>query len=406
MPSEIETVVNQIGKAFEDFKAENDKRLAEIEKGRSVSDLDEKLDKISNRISDLEEMRKTLEAQEEAKSRRDLAGVGAVNDEYKTEFMNYIRSGKPVNTLDTSTNSGADGGYAVPEEIAREIQVRLGESVAMRQLAHVVPTSTSDFKKLVDKRGAAVSWVGEGDTDPSATTTPSLAEISASMGKWEAYPAATIEAMQDPFFNVEEWLVDAISEAGAEAEDAAFIEGSGTNRPKGFLQYTLSTSGDSTRTFGQLQKIQTGAAGAFKTTSATVSPADDLLDAVYALKAGHRRNATFLMNRSTLATVRKWKDNDGAYIWHPGIALGQPSTLLGYPVVESDNMPDVADGEASIAVGNFKAGYMIVDRLDMQMIRNPYKTPQYVYIYFYKRVGGAVVDSDAIKVIVTEESGS
>src|SRR5690606_16096416 len=138
-----------------------------------------------------------------------------------------------------------------------------------------------------------------------------------------------------------------------------------------------------------------GAAGAF----AASDPSDALVDLVYALKAGYRQNATFVMNRRTQAEVRKLKDDAGNYLWQPGLAAGQPATLLGYPVMNDDNMPDIAADSSSIAFGDCRRGYLVVDRIGVRVLRDPYSAKPYVLFYVTRRVGGGVADFDAIKLM-------
>ncbi|MFM6829269.1 MAG: phage major capsid protein, partial [Novosphingobium sp.] len=180
----------------------------------------------------------------------------------------------------------------------------------------------------------------------------------------------------------------------ARAEGAVFISGTGTNQPKGFLAATMSAAGDNTRAFGSLQFIGSGNAAGFD-----AAPEAKLIDLVCQLKAPHRQGAVWVMNSATLAAVRKLKTADGAFLWQPGLVNGQPDRLLGYPVIEAEDMPDVAAGQLPIAFGNFKAGYLIAERRQTTILRDPYTNKPYVQFYATRRVGGQVLDSDAIKLL-------
>jgi HK97 family phage major capsid protein len=183
----------------------------------------------------------------------------------------------------------------------------------------------------------------------------------------------------------------------ARAEGAAFVGGSGTNQPKGFLTAAKSLDGDGARAFGTLQYVASGDDGGFDE-----EPEVKLIDLIHTLKAGHRQGASWVMNSSTLAEVRKFKTSDGAFLWQPGLVEGQPDRLLGYPVVEAEDMPDIAADAFPIAFGNFKAGYLIAERSATTILRDPFTHKPFVHFYATKRVGGQVLDSAAIKLLKIE----
>ena len=166
------------------------------------------------------------------------------------------------------------------------------------------------------------------------------------------------------------------------------------NRPKGFLSAPTAATGDGVRPFGTIQYLASGAAGAF-----AVNPEERLIDLVQSLRAPYRQGAVFVMNSATLARIRKFKTSDGQFLWVAGIAAGQPATLLGYPVVEAEDMPDIAANSLSVAFGNFMAGYLIAERQETQILRDPYSNKPFVHFYATKRVGGMVSNSEAIKLL-------
>lgn len=316
------------------------------------------------------------------------------------ELSNQLRDFEKVmfkNAVDVTT--GANGEFAVPDEMSRAIYDLAGAVNTMRSICRVIQVSTPNYEEIVNKKGASAAWVGETDAR-SATDTPSLAKLTPYFGELSAYPLSTQHALDDIFFDVGRWLVENVIEAFIDAEEAAFISGNGTSKPKGFLAYTINSSVDGTRDFGAIQYVASGAAAAFDTPTATVSPADAFIDAISALKPMHLGGAVFLMNRLTKATVRKFKDYaTGNFIWQPGIAAGEPDLLLGYPLKTSDSMPAIGADAYPVAFGNFKKGYTIVDRLGVRVLRDPYSNKPYVGFYTTKRVGGFVKDSEAIKVI-------
>jgi HK97 family phage major capsid protein len=201
--------------------------------------------------------------------------------------------------------------------------------------------------------------------------------------------------LDDAAFDVESWLAGEIAEEFARAEGAAFITGNGIGKPKGFLTYTATAEADGVRAFGSLQYVASGLSAGFGGTS----PQDKLIDLVQSLKAGYRQGAAFVMNSATLARIRKFKTSDGAFLWQASLVSGQPATLLGYPVVEAEDMPDVAADSLSIAFGNFQQGYVIAERGETSILRDPYSNKPFVNFYAVKRMGGALANSDAIKLM-------
>jgi HK97 family phage major capsid protein len=243
-------------------------------------------------------------------------------------------------------------------------------------------------------RGLASGWVAETAARPE-TGTPTFREFVPPSGELYANPAASQAMLDDAAFDVESWLANEIATEFARAEGAAFVNGNGTNRPQGFLTYTTTNEVDSVRAWGSLQYVASGAAGAF----AASNPQDKLVDLVQALRSPYRQGAVFAMNSSTLASIRKFKTSDGAFLWQPALSEGRADTLLGYPVIECEDMPDVAANSLSIAFGNFRAGYLIAERSETQIVRDPYTNKPYVNFYAVKRIGGGVVNSEAIKVM-------
>lgn len=309
-------------------------------------------------------------------------------------FEGFLRAG--TGSVEMKALSGASdgaGGYAVPREIDAMIDATLKSVSPIRAIANVVTVGTGGYRKLVASGGFESGWASEAGARDE-TDTPVFNEIAPPMGDLYANPAASQRMLDDGAFDVEAWLAQEIAGEFARAEGAAFVSGNGTNKPKGFLSYTVSTASDATRTFGEIQYLPSGAAGAF-----SANPEERLIDLVQSLRAPYRQGATFVMNSTTLARLRKLKTSDGAFLWQPGLAAGQPATLLGYPVVEAEDMPDIAANSLSIAFGNFKAGYLIAERGETVILRDPYSNKPFVHFYATKRVGGAVSNSEAIKLM-------
>ncbi len=329
-----------------------------------------------------------------AVARPPLAG-GAAIDAGRSAFIDgYVRRGRDVELKSFAGNVLADGGYAIPREIDEMIDATLKSASPIRAVANVVRVGSAGYRKLVTQNGIASGWASEVAARPT-TATPVFNEIVPSFGDLYANPAATQAMLDDAQFDVEAWLSGEIASEFAKAEGTAFVNGDGTNKPKGFLTYATVSTNDTTRAFGTLQYVPSGAASGF----AVINPQDKLIELVHTLRAPYRQGAVWIMNSSTLATIRKFKTSDGAFIWQPGLVSGQADSLLGYPVIESEDMPDVAANALSIAFGNFKAGYLIAERSETSILRDPFTNKPYVNFYATKRIGGAVSNSEAIKVM-------
>ena len=316
------------------------------------------------------------------------AGVSAA------AFESFVRAGTGgVETKAFTGVDGASGGAAVPREIDALIDAALLSISPIRSIANVVKVGSAGYRKLVTTGGTPSGWASETGAR-AETASPVFNEIVPPTGELYANPAASQAMLDDAGFDVEQWLASEIATEFARAEGAAFVNGNGVNKPKGFLAAATSAAGDTTRAFGTLQTLSSGAAGGF-----AANPEERLIDLVQALRAPYRQGASFVMNSATLARLRKFKTSDGQFLWAPGLASGQPATLLGYPVVEAEDMPDIAANSLSIAFGNFQAGYLIAERTETQILRDPYSNKPFVMFYATKRVGGTVSNSEAIKVM-------
>ncbi|MFB0612964.1 phage major capsid protein [Aurantiacibacter poecillastricola] len=345
---------------------------------------------------------------DEVKARIDKIGRAAVRPaigngtteeasaEMKGFVDGYLRRGRETEVKSISGANPSDGGYAVPREIDALIANELKEISPIRQIAQVVQVGSAGYRKLVTTGGVASGWVGE--TAPRAETgTPDFTEIAPPTGELYANPAASQSMLDDARFDLEAWLASEVAMEFARAEGSAFVNGTGADQPLGFLASPTSLAGDAVRTFGSLQYIGSGDADGFD-----ANPESRLIDLVHTMKAGHRQGASWVMNSATLSTVRKLKTTDGAFLWQPGLVEGQPDRLLGYPVIEAEDMPDVGAGAFPIAFGNFKAGYIIAERSATQILRDPFTNKPFVHFYATKRVGGQVLDSSAIKLLKIE----
>ena len=342
--------------------------------------------------SDVEEVKGRLD-RAARQARPALDGSAPVSPELKGFVDGYLRLGRTSELKSVTGAVAGDGGFAVPREIDAMIAAQLKTISPIRSVAQVVQTSTAGYRKLVTNSTANSGWVSETGARPE-TLTSKFMEIVPPMGELYANPSASQAMLDDAGFDLEAWLADEIATEFARAEGTAFINGSGTNQPKGFLQQPTALTADAVRVFGTLQHVVTGNASGFDT-----APELKLIDLVHSLRAAHRQGAVFIMNTKTLATVRKFKAADGSFLWQPGIFENAPARLLGYPVIEAEDMPDVAANALPIAFGNFRNGYIIAERKTTSILRDPYTNKPYVNFYATKRIGGQVLDSDAIKLL-------
>lgn len=391
---EVRGAMREFLSAFEQFKQANDSRLDALEekKGDDVV-LIEKIDRINAAVS---EQKRKVDALSLTSKRPALQeSAYAAPGEGKAAFQRYMRVGDATaiaSIEQKSLNAGTDaeGGYLAPEQTERFIASAVKDISPIRQIASVREIGANVFRKPVSNGDGATGWVGETGVR-AETAAPTINAIDFPTMELYAMPAATQTLLDDSIVDIEQWLADEVQSEFAVQESAAFVNGDGVNQPKGFLDYTIAE--DSVRGAGELGYVASGADGDFPASD----PSDVLLDLIYTPKQAFRANGRFVLNRSVLGQLRKFKDADGNYLWQPSAQPGEPARLLGYPVTEAEDMPDIASDSHSIAFGDFNRGYLIVDRVGVRVLRDPYSAKPFVLFYTTKRVGGGVQDFDAIK---------
>jgi HK97 family phage major capsid protein len=315
---------------------------------------------------------------------------------YKSAFGNYLRrsnaGGGPDEQKALSVGSDPDGGFAVHPDMSGRIAQLVLETSPMRQVANVVTIGTDALEGVNDLNDASSGWVGETETR-TETTAPKLGEWRIPVNEQYAEPRATQKLLDDAAFDIEGYLAAKIADRLTRMENTAFISGNGVRKPRGILTYPAGVP--SASTFSVIEQVPTGAAGAF----ASSNPGDALINLVYSLKAVYREDACFMMKRATLAEVRKLKDGNQNYLWQPDFQSKEGGTLLGFKVVEAEDMPAIGANSLSIAFGNFRQAYQIVDRQGIRILRDAYTAKPYVKFYTTKRVGGDVVNFEAIKLL-------
>ena len=368
---------------FEVFKAENDERLAMIEKRSAADPLqDEKLKRIE---ASLNEQKASLDRLALKALQKD---AGSQAPEEKRSFEQYMRAGILAAPEEKSLASApdADGGYTVPTTIEATIDRALIEVSPFRSFCSVRRISGGSYRVAINDAPFASGWVGETEARPE-TTAPSISAIDFKTGEIYAMPAATPQLLEDSAVDIEAWIASEVRGTFATAETDAFVNGTGTNQPLGFLQAPNAT--EASRQSDEIGTVSGALSG------------DALIEMVYTLEARYRERGRFIFNRRTAEAIRKMKDSEGNYLWTPGLQAGQPATLLGYDVTEVEAMPNAGSGNFAVAFGDFEAGYLIVDKQGVQVLRDPFSAKPYVLFYTTKRVGGGVQDHSAIKLLAT-----
>jgi len=391
-------ILADLNRAFSAFKETNDERLSQLE-NRLGADVvtEEKLARIDQALDDTKSRLDRLALE----MSRPRFGGKLVDDhsgrEHKSAFNHYMRSGeasglKALEAKALSRGSGPDGGYLVPLPTEREVLRRLAKFSPIRAISSVREISGASLRRAFSTTGPAAGWVAEADPRPQ-TGNQQLADMTFPAMELYAMPAATQALLDDSVVDIEQWIAEEVQTAFAEQEGAAFVAGDGVNKPKGFLSYT--SVADSSWSWGNIGYVATGAAGAF----AASDPSDALVNLVYALRAGYRQNGKFVMGRRAQSLVRQFKTTTGDYIWAPPATADAGASLMNFPVVEAEDMPDPAADSLSIAFGDFERGYVVVDRVGIRVLRDPYSAKPYVLFYTTKRVGGGVQNFEAIKLL-------
>ena len=353
-----------------------------------------KLKKQEDRMNKLD--RKTLMA-----ARPSLAVAAEMDAPHQKAFAAYLRSGDDdgLRGLDMegkamNTSVAADGGYLVDPQTSDTIKGTLSATASIRAIASVVTVDASSYDVLVDHTDMGAGWATEtgGLTE---TDSPQIDRISIPLHELSALPKASQRLLDDTAFDIEGWLAGRIADKFARSKANAFISGDGVDKPKGLLTYP--TVDNDVWAWGNIGYVPTGAAGG-------IDDGDPIVDLVYAVGAQYRANGTFVLNSKTAGTIRKLKDNDGRFLWSDGLAAGEPARLMGYPVLIAEDMPDVAADAFAIAFGDFSTGYTVAERPDLRVLRDPFSAKPHVLFYATKRVGGAVSDFGAIKLLKSATS--
>lgn len=353
-------------------------------------------DDIQNKLQAQEERMNMLDRKTAIRGRAPLSTVAETEVPHQKAFNAYLRSGdddglRGLVIEEKGLTVASDGGFLAAPQVAETVQRVLFSGASLRKLANVVTVESSTYEVLVDKSEVGAGWATEADS--VETGAGGVERISIPVHELSAMPKASQRLLDDAAFDVEAWLAERIADKFARSEAAAFIAGDGVAKPRGILAYPVAPEGEAGE--NQIGFVATGALGDFDADA----PADALIDLIYALGAEYRANASFVMNSKTAARVRKMKDSDGRFLWSDALSAGQSAQLLGYPVMISEDMPDIGLGANAIAFGDFHAAYTVVERPDLRVLRDPFSAKPHVLFYATKRVGGGVTNFRALKLL-------
>lgn len=385
--SDPKALIAQLNGAFEEFKASHEQKLA-----AKVDDvvLNNKIDALNATMSEIEA---ALNEKIAAAATSGVGDMPATDPKYLNAFKAHMRKGDgagPEIMNAVSVGTATDGGYLAPVEWDRTVTNKLKQLSPIRANAQVIQISTNGFSRVYNDGVVGSGWVGETAARP-ATSTPGLTTLNFATGEIYANPAISQTALDDVAIDLEQWIADEIDGEFAIQEGTAFLSGNGTNKPTGILNYVTGGANAATHPFGAITAVT--AAGA---TAATYA---DLVNLVYSLPSERSANAKFYMNRTTLGELRGILDANNNPIWQPSMQAGEPSTLLGYPVVEVAGMPNTATGLVAVLFGDMAATYLVVDRVGLRVLRDPYTNKPFVHFYTTKRVGGGVQNPEYMRAL-------
>ena len=436
----IEALLTKQGEAFDAFKKSHDEQITEIKKGLVDPVLTERIGKIEKSLDSVVEAKAAIDAAIAAeKKEREALEVrlnrhGLKNDEngraelelktfnimlagdaaekkqtftpldrdgydaYKAAFNGMLRKNEKLLTDEEmktlSVGSDPDGGYLVTPDTSGQIVKKVYETSPVRQYANVVTISTDSIEGVEDLEEAGAGYAGEHAVSGD-TTTPKIGEWSIPVHDMDTEPKATQKLLNDAAIDVEGWLAGKIAAKRARFENSEFVTGA-ASRIRGFvLGYDTDVDSGSGVDWGKIGYVATGVSGDF----AASAKGDKLYDLMGMLKNDYLAGAAWFAKRLTITSIRKFKDGQNNYLWQPSFIAGQPETIMGYPVARMEDMPTIAADSYSLAFGNLREAYTIVDRQGIRVLRDPYTAKPYVKFYTTWRTGGGMVNYEAIKLM-------
>lgn len=323
--------------------------------------------------------------------------------EHLDAFTAFLRAPKDqevkaqLAAIERKTASGATdpaGGFLVPEVILGPLLRRVSSGNPLRQIVRQVLVQTRDVNFPLSNGNSVSGWIGENATRTD-TAEATLTNVKPTFGTLYSLVGASEELMMDSVFDVASWFIGEAGDRMAEAEATAIVSGNGSDKPTGLLNVAPQSGADGARTNNAFRYIPTGQAATL-----AINPLDTLMTVVYDLKAGHRANASWVMNSVVASTLRLVKDSTGRFIWQDSLVIGQPASLLGYPVVICEAMPNIGANAHPIAFGNFDRGYILADNGGVRVtVDDNITVPGKVRWYIRRRVGGIPFDNEAVRFI-------
>jgi HK97 family phage major capsid protein len=389
MTSEIKPLIEALQKQFHDFKAEHTAQLDAVKKGNTEAFQALKVDQIN---AEIDRLQKAVDDTNIKMAAAELGGAASgrpVKDrEYTSAFNAHMKRGDIQASL--SKGTAADGGFTAPTEWDRTITDKLVQVSPMRQLATVQSISGNAFSKLFNQKGTTSGWVGETAARPE-TNTPTFGSLTYTTGEIYANPSATQQMLDDSEVNLEAWLAGEVEQEFALQEGLAFLSGNGTNRPTGILNYVTGGANATTHPYGAITTVNSG--------NAALLTADGIVNLTEALPTEFTGNARFVMNKATVTAIRRLKDGQGNYLWQPTFASGGPATINGYAYTEMAGMPNIAAGTKPILFGDFARGYLVIDRVGVRVLRDPFTAKPYINFYTTRRVGGGLLNPEVLRAL-------
>ena len=428
--AEVKSIIEEQGRAWEEFKAANNELINAKAEGKAVADLESKVATINDALDKFSDDRKKIEdfmvkmtspgmasAEDndlgaEVKNfnimmRAEYQGKGKaapadfdVNGykHYKSAFFKLM-GGVTMDSLSSderkamSAGSDPDGGYLLPQSTVGRVVAKIYEQSTMRQIANVQNISTEKLEGLIDNNEADAGWVSELGTR-SDSTTPQLGKYEIETHEMYSMPKISQKLIDDAATDVEAWLAAKVADKFARVEDTAFATGNGAGKPRGLFSYTTAATADDTRAWGVFEHVKTGTNGDFNSTT----KADPLFDLIGAFKDQYLQNAQWLMRREVRTKLRKLRGaTSDLYLWEPSLQMGQPDRLNGYPVNIDQYVPALATDSLSLAFGDFREAFTIIDRIGIRTLRDPYTAKPYIVFYSTKRTGSGAVNFEAVK---------
>jgi HK97 family phage major capsid protein len=411
---ELKKLFGEMQTALVDYRTKNDQRIAQLESKAGAADpvTVEGMKKAGDAIAKLEAKQTEIVAALNARA-NERKGDETPKElvEHKAAFQAWARSGgrdeglagklraaesKAIEAKAMSVGSNPDGGFLVPVDTNGRLVKKVYETSMMRQVCSVQTISSDKLEGTYDLDEGSAAWEDEQGTGATDGATPTVGKWTIQTHVLKSRVRATQQLLDDAVFDVEAWLADKNAGKQERTEAAAFLSGNGVGKPRGILTYPSGTA------HKQIEQVLSGTSAKLQKADLSDS-ADFFLRIIYALKAPYLSGSSWGLSREGRLNARLIKNTQGNYVWVDQFNGGQgtqtqPATLFGFPVTIMDDLPAFAANSLSILFGNFREAYQIVDRAGIRVLRDPYTAEPFVKFITSRRVGGDVVNFEAIKI--------